>query len=145
VIPLLAEGQDAWDPAPVETLAGVDHRVTWRPGTRRAERAEVVLRRFGGEEARIELEPIYDFQMLGIGYLHPRWSHGTWQGVAETGSERYVLADLDPLALQHLHVQALCRARWGEREGIGILEQLVIGVHAPSGFTGLLDGAATPQ
>jgi hypothetical protein len=28
----------------------------------------------------------------------------------------------------------------GAREGIGILEQLVIGPHAPSGFAHLLDG-----
>ena len=29
-------------------------------------------------------------------------------------------------------------ARW--RKGIGILEQLVIGLHAPTGLTGLADG-----
>jgi hypothetical protein len=29
----------------------------------------------------------------------------------------------------------------GEREGIGVLEQLIVGPHAPSAFTGLLDGA----
>ena len=27
------------------------------------------------------------------------------------------------------------------RKGHGVLEQLIIGAHAPSGFTGLLDGA----
>jgi hypothetical protein len=29
----------------------------------------------------------------------------------------------------------------GRREGVGILEQLVLGPHAPSGFTSILDGA----
>ena len=52
---------------------------------------------------------------------------------------------LDPLAIQNVHIQALCRAdahgRGEERVGIGILEQLVLGVHEPSGFAGLLDGA----
>jgi hypothetical protein len=38
-------------------------------------------------------------------------------------------------------VQQLCRARWGQREGFGVLEQLVIGPHRPSGFRSLLDGA----
>ena len=42
---------------------------------------------------------------------------------------------------QHIHIQHLCRARMGDREGIGILEQLVIGPHAPSGFESLFDGA----
>ena len=40
-----------------------------------------------------------------------------------------------------MHVQTLCRARMEGREGVGILEQLVIGLHAPGGFTGLLDDA----
>jgi hypothetical protein len=30
----------------------------------------------------------------------------------------------------------------GRKEGVGVLEQLVIGTHAPSGFTEFLDGAA---
>jgi hypothetical protein len=38
-------------------------------------------------------------------------------------------------------VQQVVTATWGEREGIGVFEQLVLGPHAPSGFTDLLDGA----
>ena len=43
----------------------------------------------------------------------------------------WTVADLDPLALPNVHIQALCRAtltgRGTERTGLGILEQLVIG------------------
>ena len=39
-----------------------------------------------------------------------------------------------------IHVQALCRARWGTRTGWGVVEQLAIGPHAPSGLRGLVDG-----
>ena len=42
---------------------------------------------------------------------------------------------------ENLHVQQVVRARDGERTGIGVLEQIVIGPYAPAGFTGLLDGA----
>ena len=53
----------------------------------------------------------------------------------------WTLADLDPLEPRHLHVQQLCRARMGDREGVGVLEQLVLGPHAPSGFRSILDPA----
>jgi len=38
--------------------------------------------------------------------------------------------------------QQLGRARWGERTGLGVVERLAIGPHAPSGFRDLFDGAA---
>jgi hypothetical protein len=56
-------------------------------------------------------------------------------------ADRWTLADLDLAAFQHLHVQALCRATWDGRTGVGILEQLAIGRHGPSGFDGLFDMA----
>jgi len=124
-----------------ERMASVDHAVRWRPGTRRAEAAELTLVPFEGDAHRIALEPILDFQMLGLGYLHPEWGHGLWKGEEAVGAESWAVADLDPLAPQHLHVQQLVRARLGDRVGVGVLEQLVIGPHAPSGFTDLLDGA----
>jgi hypothetical protein len=53
---------------------------------------------------------------------------------------------LNPLDLGNLHIQAICTARHEDggasADGIGIVEQLVLGPHAPSGFTGILDGAA---
>jgi hypothetical protein len=45
---------------------------------------------------------------------------------------------MDP---RHVHVQQLCRARMDGREGVGVLEQLVLGPHAPSGFQSILDPA----
>jgi hypothetical protein len=38
-------------------------------------------------------------------------------------------------------VQQVCRARMGKREGVGILEQIALGPHAPSGFKSILDPA----
>ncbi|HET6794455.1 MAG TPA: hypothetical protein VFH45_08445 [Acidimicrobiales bacterium] len=124
----------------VEKAKAVDHRITWRPGTRWADRAEIDLALPSGDRT-VVLEPILEFQMMGLGYLHPEWGHGVWKGELAVAGERWDLPVAEPLAPQHLHVQALCRATMGDRTGVGILEQLVIGPHAPSGLTGLLDGA----
>jgi hypothetical protein len=125
-----------------EPMASAGHRIRWEKGTRRAAAAELTLLPFAGEPLRIGLEPILHFQMLGLGYLHPEWGHALWKGEQAFAAERWRVADLAPLDPRHLHVQTLCRAREGRREGIGVLEQLVIGPHAPSGFTSILDGAS---
>jgi len=123
-------------------VESVDYGIEWAPGTRRARRCSLRYEPHDGEPFTVELEPIYEFQMLGIGYLHPEWSHGVWKGELAVGSTRLTLPVQDPLALEHLHVQALCRARTSDgEEGIGILEQLVLGPHHPSGLTGFFDGA----
>jgi hypothetical protein len=89
----------------------------------------------------ITLEPLVTFQMLGLGYLHPEWGHGMWRGPEAVGGEVWTLAELDPMEPRHLHVQQVCRAKAKGREGVGVLEQLVIGPHRPSGFEGILDPA----
>jgi hypothetical protein len=125
-----------------ERAARVAHRIVWQPGTRRSQRAQLELVSHAGATTSLALEPVSTFQMLGLGYLHPEWGHGLWKGAEAFGAEAWRPADLATLDPRHLHVQQLCRARWGAREGIGVLEQLVLGPHRPSGFQALLDGAA---
>jgi hypothetical protein len=125
----------------IEYLERVEPRVQWKPGTRRAARATVDLTPHGRAPIAIVLEPVLTFQMRGLGYLDPEWGHGTWKGDAAVGGDVWTLADLDPLDPRHVHVQQLCRARMDDRDGIGVLEQLVLGPHAPSGFRSILDGA----
>lgn len=141
-VALLGEADSPTAEAGIERMASVEHALRWKPGTRRVESAELVFRGRDARVRRAELEPILDFQMLGIGYMHPEWGHGVWKGESGMAFESWKLADLDPLAPHHLHIQALCRARVDGHDGVGILEQLVIGAHAPSGFKGLLDGAS---
>ena len=143
-LPILADPADEvidYDETIANKMESVSHRVRWRPGTRRAESAEIVLVPFRGDAHVIALEPMLTFQMLGLGYLHPDWGHGRWKGEEGVECEQWKLADVNPLDPRYIHIQELCRARMGEREGIGILEQLVIGPHEPSGFEGLFDGA----
>ena len=105
------------------------------------ERSREPQQRAGGEVLPIELTPLYDFSMVGLGYNHPTWGHGMAVGDDVVDGESFALAAVDPTAPMHLHVQALCEARLGARRGIGVLEQLIIGPHAPSGFRELLDFA----
>jgi hypothetical protein len=130
------------DGASIQRMARVGHRIDWLPGTRRARTAEIDLTPPDGESVGISLEPLLRFQMLGLGYLHPEWGHGLWKGDQALAGETWKLDALDPLDPRHVHVQQLCRAHMGEKQGLGLLEQLVIGPHGPSGFRSLLDGSA---
>jgi hypothetical protein len=132
-----------WGPdVGVDAFRCSDHDIDWEPGTRRARRARLRLVPWRGEPVELVLEPRLTFQMRGIGYLHPEWGHGRWVGESATGRAEWTLAELDPLEPGNLHVQQLCRVDHGGRQGVGVLEQLVIGPHEPSGFAGALDGAA---
>ena len=124
-----------------EVATHVAHRVQWIPGTRRSEGAELDWTFLDGRTETIRLEPLLTFQMLGLGYLNPDWGHGVWRGEDVVGGSQWTLKDMDPLDPRHIHVQQVCRAHWGEREGIGVLEQLAIGPHAGYGFESLFDGA----
>ncbi|HUY27374.1 MAG TPA: hypothetical protein VMV27_08135 [Candidatus Binataceae bacterium] len=124
--------------APIEIASAVDWKVAYLPHTRHARQAEILLRTADGEQ-RIELETLYNFYMHGIGYGHPKWGHGMYVGTDVSDYESFKLAAVDESQPLHQHIQAVCRAKLGKSEGMGILEMLIIGAHAPSGFKSLLD------
>lgn len=132
--------QDGADRDGETALPDPGARVEWLPGRRHARSARMEA---GGHV--ITWEPIRTFHMKGVGYGHPDWAHGLHQGPLKVAREDFATETLDPLLVPNLHVQAICRARHEGHglasEGLGVLEQLVIGPHAPSGFEGLLDGA----
>ncbi|MEO8605947.1 MAG: hypothetical protein ABI629_25480 [bacterium] len=125
----------------IEVAARVDHALELQPGTRCARRATISLTRADGEVLPIEMTPLYNFQMVGVGYNHPTWGHGMVVGDDVVDGESFALADVDPSVPFNLHIQAVCEARLGSRTGIGVLEQLIIGPHAPSGLHDLFDVA----
>jgi hypothetical protein len=125
----------------VEHVQSVDYRLTLRSGTRHASAAEVILKRKTGDTLVITLTPLYNFYMTGLGYGHPQWGHGMFVGENEVTGESWALSEIDPSIPLHLHVQAVCEATVGSRRGIGVLEQLILGPHQPTGFTALLDMA----
>jgi hypothetical protein len=127
--------------AEAEHIEEAAHRVRWAPGLRRSQGATLTLSR-GGRPETVQLEPVLTFRMRGAGYLHPTWGHGRWHNELAVGAEEHSVGELDTLDPTCVHVQQVVRATWGERTGMGVLEQLVIGPHAPSGFRDLFDGAA---
>lgn len=121
--------------------------VVYTPGTRRVRKAVVSLTDSEGEHATIAYEPFAMFQMKGIGYGHPDWGHGRLHGALRVEREDFALADQVWSDLANLHIQALSKVTYTNFDGaavsgLGILEQLLIGAHAPSGFQSVLDGAS---
>ena len=81
--------------------------------------------------------------MCGLGYMHPEWGHGHFKGENQSTYDSYDLNEElhDP---PYLHIQAICDFTLKEKnetkKGLGVLEELLIGPHSPSGFKELLDG-----
>ena len=115
----------------------------WHPGTRRLSKLTAELDR----STHLTLTPRGPvFAMSGLGYTHPVWGHGFDHGGLEVAHDSLSETERhwgNPLAM---HVQALVQAELvdGDRResGVGVLEQLFVGPHAPTGLTGLLDPAA---
>jgi hypothetical protein len=141
VLPLLGKGAAVVDGSGIEPVS-MRHSVRWAEGFRRSEGATLSVRTTDGVEA-VELEPISTFRMRGVGYSHPDYPHGRWHDEMMVAGEAYPVEELDGLGLDQVHIQQVVRAKWEGRTGLGVLEQLVVGPHGPSGFTGLLDGAAS--
>jgi len=125
----------------VQHMATALHRVEYHPNTRLARRAEIDLIDLQGNTRTITLEPTLRFQFKGLGYGHPQWRQGNWHGELVTGHESFDPAELDLLQPENVHVQQVVKASDGSREGLGVLEQIVIGPYKPAGFESILDGA----
>ncbi len=138
---LLAPGASPVDERGVQHATGATHEVCFERGLRRSASAALRIEMPGRPATSIELEPVLTFRMRGAGYLHPVYGHGRFHGGLVVAGEVHDTAELDTVSLHDVHVQQVVLATWGERQGIGVLEQLVIGPHAPSGLTDMLDGA----
>lgn len=135
VIPLLGDKS----PVPIESWSS---KLAFKSGTRHAASAEIEFVDKSGGAWHFELTPRWHFYMRGIGYTHPHFRHGTYHGELETGYDEFAVAGVDST---DLHIQAMCdvklTAPGGVFNGQGILEQLIFGPHAPSGFNDTLDMA----
>jgi hypothetical protein len=121
--------------------------IVWERGTRRALSAMVQPDRHDAARGRAAFTPVQSFYMLGLGYMHPTLGHGAALGPLKVVREDLVLGEVDLRLPHHLHIQALCEVALElpdgrVKTGRGVLEQLALGPHAPSGLTGLLDPAA---
>ncbi|MBA3742678.1 hypothetical protein [Sporichthya sp.] len=133
LLPVIGGGDPVFGPdLGIEHLAGVQHAITWQPGLRQASRASLLMPE---ASPAVELEPLpLKFRMKGVGYGHREWAHGTWKDELVVGGEEAACADLDVLKGDCIHLQQVVRARWGDRVGLGVLEQAVFGPYEPGGF-----------
>lgn len=142
ILPVIGAGDGVYGPGTEGRPITAAHAVDWAPGLRRSRGASLTIAEPGAEPQRIDLEPKVTFRMKGVGYMHPQYGHGIWHGGEVVAGEEHKVEDLDTMAFDCLHVQQVMKATWGERSGLGVLEQMVIGPHAPSGFRDFFDGAA---
>jgi hypothetical protein len=140
VLDPIPEGAAPWSRAGVRECRDIRYELEWEHGRREMKRAQLSFTDPSEGEVDIRLEKVFTFRMRGIGYWHPYWAHGSNHGELETGRESIKLDDFDPLDFPSIHVQNLVIAHMGDRTGIGVLEELHVGPHAPTGLTGLLDG-----
>ena len=116
------------------------HRIEYHPGTRLAKAAEIDLVNLDDRVRTIKLEPKLKFMMKGLGYGHPEWKQGAWKGELTIGHESFDPRQLDHEAPENIHTQQVVTATDGEKFGVGVLEQIVVGPYKPAGFTGFFDG-----
>lgn len=116
---------------------------TWQPASRRIAKMSADL----GSGRSLTLSPTGPvFAMSGLGYTHPLWGHGLDHGPeVAVAHDRLTEAERgwgNPLAM---HIQALVTAELTDgnsvHRGVGVLEQLFVGPHAPTGLSGLMDPA----
>ncbi len=128
-------------------LATAKADVRYVSGTRRGAGCTVAFTDRDNRSGTLELTPLSQFQMKGLGYRHPKWTHGAF--ISEEPS--WEREDWQPDTLtwadpHNLHIQAISKAvltapDGSVHEGIGSFEQLFAGAHAPSGFKSIMDGA----
>jgi hypothetical protein len=126
---------------PAETDA-ITFNLNYQSGTRRIASATIEM----GDAGTIALQTTgFKFYMSGLGYMHPKWGHGTDHGPLAVAYDTIDTSQIDDNAIEHLHIQSLCTAdltiAGQHHHGSGILEQLLLGPHEPSGFKGLMDPA----
>ncbi|MCE9651240.1 MAG: hypothetical protein K8R18_16595 [Parvibaculum sp.] len=127
-------------------MASCSSDIAFKSGTRHARAATIRTVDEAGNAYRLELEPQWNFYMSGLGYTHPEWGHGHYRGALAIGYDVIETAKVNESEMHFLHVQAFSKATLTgsnglERKGHGVLEQLIIGPHKPSGFAALSDGA----
>jgi hypothetical protein len=118
--------------------------LAFRPGSRHAQAARLEAALPDGRPLSVDFRIGDEFVMRGLGYGHPARGHGMFQGDGALAHEVIDVAALGRTNPMNAHVQGLAVAEMvignaAPVSGRGLFEQLFIGPHAPSGFTGLFD------
>lgn len=134
------------DGSPAVRLRSVRHGARYRPGSRQIVQATIAGTLPDGGEVSVAIDCGTVVYKQGEGYNHPLWGHGMYHGPIATAFERLDTRRLDPNDFAQVHLHSLCIAELrrpgrSPARGQGVLEQMIVGAHAPSGFRGLADVA----
>tara|TARA_B100000676_G_scaffold297170_1_gene338512 strand:- start:892 stop:1389 length:498 start_codon:yes stop_codon:yes gene_type:complete len=125
-----------------EFLINLSKKVQYHCNSRRVKELFIFAEKADGGEVEITMTPKSKNFMCGIGYMHPEWGHGHYKGENEAFYDFYDLSK-DPHDPPFLHIQSFCNVTLKNDDkshnGFGILEELIIGPHKPSGFKDLFD------
>lgn len=132
---------DPWNAGDTITHArDIEFDIDWEPGWRRARTATVRLRHVGDrEDTTATLEPIGRIFLRGVGYLNFDRPHGGWHDELSVVGEEVDHSQVTAADFTALHVQQVVRVTSNLGDGLGVLEQLAMGPHTPSGLTGFMD------
>lgn len=134
------------DGAAPERMARARAELEFVTGSRHARSISLFFEHRNGRRTRIDLKPKWSFYMQGLGYGSADWGHGMNKGELAVGYDAFKTADIKSYLPPHLHIQAFVTAHMtlpdgATRDGCGVLEQLIVGPHVPSGFKEILDPA----
>ena len=108
----------------------------------RIDSLEITAEDSNSEIINLSVTPKRRIFMCGLGYMHQEWGHGHFKGEDEKTYDTYDLNE-DPHDPPFLHIQSISdiTLKRGSKsfEGIGVLEELILGPHKPSGFKDLFD------
>ncbi|MEE3295190.1 MAG: hypothetical protein VX215_04165 [Pseudomonadota bacterium] len=126
----------------IEELSNLEKRVSYKKGSRRVDSLIINAERKSGKDLRMTIKPENKIFMCGLGYMHQEWGHGHYKGENETTYDSYNLEE-DPHDPPFLHIQSVCTVELvmdkNNYKGLGVLEELILGPHKPSGFKDLFD------
>ena len=137
-------GMDGADAEALMHLDSPKFTAEYEAGTRRISKGLLEVTDTQGRLHKVHYEPQSIFQMKGLGYGHPSWGHGVYKGEYAIEREDFKPGVMTWKEPTNLHIQAISKVTHEgpdgkSSEGIGALEQLFIGPHAPSGWKDVLD------
>ncbi len=134
---------DCQEGAQPQRYSAVDVTYDFRKGSRHQNGMALKYRDAEKGELEIKMITRYQFYMSGLGYGHPEWGHGCHRGELDVAYDTIALDNADPRNPLHFHIQAIVDAvmiyNGEEHQGSGVLEQMILGPHKPSGLLSGLD------
>jgi hypothetical protein len=129
-----------------QSLSVVDHKLTFKPGTRLFESGSYTLATADGTRATVTMEPKQTLYMSGGGYSYlGGWRHGQYHAPLAVETESWDLTDSAVIPKLGVHTQTICDFHvdglGGVGVGHGIFEFLSLGAYLPYGFKTFADVA----